>query len=180
MGTISVVIARFWWSFYPALCFFAFIGVRLLKKQSPGSVYDTLPPVLIATGVCIMYSATTKNDNYSDWNKQFWFGEALVIGIFLYNSLGIPELQRHRAVLAGVAGCSLLAALWLRGRFWNYALLLILIAVVAILVALAFPLMEILLEAIINEKLRKVGDKVRHHHQVLQQHYEQQARKENR
>lgn len=176
MGLVSVVIVRFWWSFYPALCFHGWIGfrvVRQLGRTTGGSVYDTLPPVLIATGLCVMYTAAT-----DDWNKQFWIGEALVISMFIYNSLALPELQKNRAVLLGIAIFSVLAALWFRGRFWNYVTVVGLIAVIAILVAVAFPIMELLLEAIINEKLRKVGDKVRHHHQVLQQHYEQ-LRKEN-
>ena len=181
MGLVSVVIVRYWWSFYPALCFHGWIGFRVIQQQltrntttSGSVVYDALlPPILLATGLCVMYTAAT-----DDWNKQFWIGEALVIGMFLYNSLGTPEWQKNRAVLAGIVVFSVLAALWFRGRFWNYVTAVGLIAVIAILVALAFPVMELLLEAIINEKLRKVGDKVRHHHQVLQQHYEQ-LKKEN-
>jgi hypothetical protein len=43
-----------------------------------------------------------------------------------------------------------------------------------VFVALAFPIMEMVLEAILNEKLQKVGDKVRAHHRVVQAYYEQQ------
>ena len=64
-----------------------------------------------------------------------------------------------------------LAALWFRGLFWNYVSIIILIAVLAFFVAVAFPVMELILEAILNEKLRKVGDKVRAHHAALDKYY---------
>jgi hypothetical protein len=35
--------------------------------------------------------------------------------------------------------------------------------------------MELVLESILNEKLKKVGEKVRHHHKVLKNHYEKQT-----
>jgi len=173
MGAVSVLVVRYWFLFYPALAFFAYIGFQILRKLSatPGSsVYDTIPPSLIATGLCVMYSAAG-----DEWNKQFWLGETIVIGMFVYNSLGIPELQRNVLVVLAVAVFAFLAALGLRGKFWNYAIVVGFVAVVALLVAVAFPMMEILLEAIINEKLKKVGDKVRHHHQILQKHYDQKA-----
>lgn len=173
MGAVSLLVVRYWFLFYPALALFAFIGFRIVQTLSStqgGSVYDTIPPTLLVTGVCVMYSAAG-----DEWNKQFWLGETIVIGVFVYNSLGIPELQRNIMVVLAVAVFALLAALGLRGKFWNYAIVVGFIAVFAIAVAIAFPIMELLLEAIINEKLKKVGDKVRHHHQILQKHYEQKA-----
>ena len=67
---------------------------------------------------------------------------------------------------------SALIALWFRGNVWNYCIVIVLIAIVALIVAMAFPIMELIVEAILNEKLRKVGEKVRHHHHVLQTYYE--------
>lgn len=108
------------------------------------------------------------------WNMQFWIGETMVIGMFLYNSLSFLPL-RNAMVSAAMLIFSLLAALFFRGNWWNYASVIGLIAFFAIIVALGFPIMELLLEAILNEKLKKVGDKVRHHHQILQHYYETKA-----
>ena len=48
----------------------------------------------------------------------------------------------------------------------------------ALFVAMVFPVMELVLEAVLNEKLRKVGDKVRAHHQVLERYYESKNRQQ--
>jgi hypothetical protein len=176
MGSVSVIIVRYRLTFYPALAFLAFVIFRIFHQQSRlpgGSLYDTVPPSLIATGIMIMHSSS-RSSNDQTWNKQFWIGEAIVIGIFLYNSLSILPL-RNVMVLTSMVVFSLLAALFFRGNWWNYVVVIGLIVFLAIIVALGFPIMELVLEAILNEKLKKVGDKVRHHHQILQSHYEQKA-----
>jgi hypothetical protein len=176
LGSVSVVIVRYRWTLYPALAFLAFIIFRIFQQQSRlsgGSLYDTLPPTLIATGLLLMHSALGDNET---WNKQFWIGESVVIGMFLYNSLSFLPLH-NALVLAALVAFSLLSALWFRGNWWNYAVFIGLIVLFAVIVALAFPIMELLFEAILNEKLKKVGDKVRHHHQILQNHYEKKARR---
>jgi hypothetical protein len=45
-------------------------------------------------------------------------------------------------------------------------------ALLALFVVLAFPIFEFILESILNEKLKKVGEKVRAHHALLEKHYE--------
>ena len=40
-----------------------------------------------------------------------------------------------------------------------------------LVVVIAFPIMEMLLETILNEKLRKVGDKIRAHQKQLETYY---------
>ena len=89
MGAVSVILVRYWLLLYPALAFLAYVFYGIFRQypQVPGgSIYDTLPPTLIATGLCVMYTAC--KDCEEGWNKQFWLGEALVIGMFSYNSLG--------------------------------------------------------------------------------------------
>ena len=44
-------------------------------------------------------------------------------------------------------------------------------AILTFFVAVAFPVMELILEAILNEKLKKVGDKVRAHHDAVERYY---------
>lgn len=174
LGSVSVIIVRFRLTLYPALAFLAFIIFRIVQQQTRvpgGSLYDTVPPALIATGAMLMNTAL---GDAGAWNLQFWVGETIVIAMFLYNSLSFFPLQ-NKIVLAALTFVSMLLALWFRGSWWNYAVVLGLLVFLALIVALGFPLMELVLEAILNEKLRKVGDKVRHHHQVLQAFYEKKA-----
>lgn len=70
-----------------------------------------------------------------------------------------------------MAAVSFLLTLWLRGNPWKYATLVGLEAFVAIVAALAFPVMEMILEQILNEKMRRVGEKVRAHSERLEAYY---------
>jgi hypothetical protein len=175
MGSVSVVIVRYRWTLYPALAFLAYNMYRIIQMQSRvagGSLYDTIPPTLIAAGLLIMSSSAMGADGA--WNSQFWIGEAIVIGMFLYNSLShLPIFNIFIGL--GLSVLSLLLALWFRGSIWNYGIVVVIIGIFAVLVALAFPIMELIIESILNEKLKKVGDKVRHHHQVFVAHYERRT-----
>ena len=93
------------------------------------------------------------------WTWTFWFGETLVMTLFLANSFE----KRSPALLALFTTISSLFALWLRGQFWRYATLLGFQGVIALLVVLAFPIMEMILEQIVEEKMKKVGEKIRAH-----------------
>lgn len=66
---------------------------------------------------------------------------------------------------------ALFLTLWLRGNAWKYATLVGLELFVAVVAALAFPIMEMILEQILNEKMRKVGEKVRAHSERLESYY---------
>jgi hypothetical protein len=146
----------------------------------PVSIYDTIPTTCIAIGLFLMHRAMTHhNTQLSDsktrvWTTQYWIGEALVIAMFIFNSFSGTSFLSFKPILvwSGIGVLSILMALWFRGNVWNYCIVLVIIAIVALLVAMAFPIMELIVEAILNEKLRKVGDKVRHHHQLIHAHYE--------
>lgn len=95
-------------------------------------------------------------------------GEILVVIMFTYNSL-----QHHNSpyLAMGVAFVAFLLTLWLRGNPWKYATVVALEALLALLAALAFPIMEMILEQILHDKLRRVGDKVRAHAERLEAYY---------
>ena len=141
---------------------------------------NALSPLVIAFGIFCMYrgrsfvadtssitdnaaigDSTTANletiTTYLDWTWTFWLGETIVMTSFITNSLE----QTPRPVLFICIVLSLLLSLWLRGRFWRYATLLGFEGVIALLVVLAFPIMEMILESIVEEKMRKVGEKIR-------------------
>lgn len=87
---------------------------------------------------------------------------------FTHNSLPPQSTPMFFIIILVVA---FILTLWLRGDLWKYLTLIILQICVAIVLALLFPIMEMLLEAILNEKLRKVGDKVRAHTKRMEAYY---------
>ena len=166
MGAVSVVVVRYRLTLFAALAFLGFVVFRIHSVAT--STMDYLSPFFIATGLGIMHQ---QSDEDAGW-FMYWIGESLVIGMFTYNSLAL----RSAPVLLGIAVFSMLAALWFRGKFWNYVIALGLEVFLAIFIAMAFPIMEMVLEAILNDKLKKVGDKVRAHHQHLERYYSSKER----
>lgn len=96
---------------------------------------------------------------YLEWSWTFWLGETTVMSSFLCNSFE----KQTRGIIVGFSIFSLLLSLWLRGKFWRYSTLLGLEAFVAMLIVIVFPIMEMILESIVEEKMRKVGEKIRAH-----------------
>jgi len=168
MGVVAVVFVNYRVTLYPALLFLTYICFQILSRAGmPGaSMYDVLPPLLIAAGLVLMHKGRTQD---GEWTYAFWVGEALVLGMFTYNSA--TAIPKNVLTVLALAIFSILAALWFRGNFWNYAIVIGMEAFMALFVAMAFPVMELILETILNEKLRKVGDKVRAHHKQLEAYY---------
>lgn len=120
----------------------------------------------IAGDTVVEAEATTTVVTYLDWSWTFWLGEALVMTMFLMNSF---DSKQPRAVIVAFVISSLLFSLWLRGRFWRYATILFFEAVIAALCVLVFPIMEMILESIVEDKMRKVGEKIRAHDQRMKE-----------
>lgn len=162
MAVTSLLVARYQWALLPGLAFLALIAYRI--HAAAAGTLEVLSPLAIGAGLIVM------NQSYhADGWFIFWVGESIVIGIFTFNSMA--GIQKTPPVYLGIAFFSVLAALWFRGKFWNYAIVLGLELFLAIFIAMAFPIMEMVLEAVLNDKLRRVGDKVRAHHQHLEQYY---------
>mmetsp|Transcript_9799 Transcript_9799/g.27740 ORF Transcript_9799/g.27740 Transcript_9799/m.27740 type:complete len:314 (-) Transcript_9799:159-1100(-) len=175
MGTISVIIVRYIWTLVPALGFLAFVAFRIYSSSAATSatlaLTDFTSPIVLGAGICIMYSSQNQ------W-AYFWVGESAVIGMFVYNSLS--TLEATKPLIIGIGVFSALAALWFRGKFWNYIIVISFEAFLAIFVAVAFPIMEMVLEAVVNEKLKKVGEKIRVHHQQLERYYAAKAKADSK
>ena len=178
LGAISVFLVCYRLAFYPMLLFLGYLAIQIATKANlrGGSVYesngqppemkDMLSPLGIAVGLILMHSG--RNETY-DWSWVFWMGESLLIMLFTLNSVEhIPRNAIAIGLLSVVAG---LIALWFRGKFWNYTIVIAFEAFMAIFVALAFPVMEMVLEAVLNEKLKKVGEKIRSHHRQVEAYY---------
>lgn len=133
-------------------------GRRFVIDVATTTVTETNNSV-VGDSTAAATAAETREPTYLDWSWTFWLGETIVMTSFVANSFE----KRPNLLLALVAVPSLLLSLWLRGRFWRYATLLGFEGVIALLVVLAFPVMEMILESIVEEKMRKVGEKIRTH-----------------
>eukprot|EP00429_Kryptoperidinium_foliaceum_P005275 CAMPEP_0176009548 /NCGR_PEP_ID=MMETSP0120_2-20121206/4307_1 /TAXON_ID=160619 /ORGANISM="Kryptoperidinium foliaceum, Strain CCMP 1326" /LENGTH=297 /DNA_ID=CAMNT_0017342347 /DNA_START=58 /DNA_END=948 /DNA_ORIENTATION=- len=155
MAFVSLLVARYLWTLLPAMLFLAVVAFKIYSVTGVGSV-EMLSPFIIGTGIILMYQSY----DAPGW-FLYWIGESMVIGMFSLNSLG--AVGKSTVAYMGVAVFAMLVALWFRGKFWNYAIVIGLEGFLAIFIAMAFPVMEMILEAILNDKLKKVGDKVRAH-----------------
>jgi hypothetical protein len=164
---VSVWVVRTKWLLVPALCFLGFLVVQMHRMPAYTPI-DMLSPVLLATGLLCMYQASSWNTVTKFW--MYWMGETLVITMFTLNSC--PPHLKSTAVTALITIGALLLALWFRGKFWNYALVIGLEFVLALFIAISFPIMEMVLEAVVTEKLKTVGDKVRAHHAAMERYYQ--------
>jgi curved DNA-binding protein CbpA len=185
MGFVSVFVARYRLLLMPAMAILAYVAYSI--RNSPAfSGRDFLSPFLIGTGLIIMYQASSGSWSYTvtesgkdgatttiNW-LLFWAGESMVIFMFTFNSMGLTQ-QQNILITAVVACFAIIAALWFRGKFWNYVIVIGLECFLALFIALSFPIFEMILEAILNDKLRKVGDKVRAQHVFMEKYYQQQC-----
>jgi hypothetical protein len=179
---------------FPTLVLLGWVAYQIIQRDNNhnnnnntalGATWkDLASPLIIGSGLILMYqtsvgswssssiTTTTKTTINTGW---YWVGESMVIFMFLYNSLAPPpsssSSNNTRMVVGGVAGGSMLAALWFRGKFWNYIIVLALEVFVALFIAMSFPIFEMILEAILNDKLKKVGDKVRAQHAYMERYY---------
>ena len=167
MAVVSLLVTRFIWTLVPALMFLAFIAYKIHSVAS--GTAEVTSPFIIGTGLIIMY----QSHGNPGW-FVFWIGETIVIAMFTLNSLGGMSTTMHKTLTLyiAVALFSGVAALWFRGKFWNDFTVIALELFVAVFIALAFPIMEMVLEAILNDKLKKVGDKVRAHHEHMERYYQ--------
>lgn len=180
MGAVSILLVHYRITLYPSLAFLSYISWTMLRRSrisgSGVTMQDAVPPILIAAGLAMMHTGTPRAPEIS-WTWRYLAGETLVIGMFTYNS--ITSVPRTPIFISGVMVAAFLLALWFRGNVWNYLTAVMMQVVLAIFVAMAFPVMELILEAILNDKLRKVGDKVREHHRKLQAYYQAKLDKQS-
>jgi len=161
MAAVSLVLVRYRWTLVPTLLFLLYIAVQMIREITNTTTnthgwVDLHSPLVLTTGVLLMHV-------YPDTWK-FAVGEGLVIFMFIANSLK----PTHMGIYAACGVVALLAAWWLRGSFWRYLYTLLAEGALIVLTAVAFPLMEMVVEAVLAEKLRKVGDKVRAHYHLVQ------------
>jgi len=169
MGLTAVILVRYRILLFPAVAFLVFVAYRVhfvtaLNATSRNSM-ETLSPLMIGVGLVLMYRGRSGK---LEWSQGFWIGEALVLTMFSFNS--VPA-QRTPAMGILFSAVSFLLTFWLGGKLWRYVTVLGVEALIAIMCALAFPIMELILEQIMMEKLKKVGAKIRLQNERYQAYY---------
>mmetsp|Transcript_7744 Transcript_7744/g.9674 ORF Transcript_7744/g.9674 Transcript_7744/m.9674 type:complete len:389 (+) Transcript_7744:99-1265(+) len=189
MAFVSLFITRFKYVTIPAVLFLLYTAFQINKARSSSSTdsslitkFDVSSPMIIATGLMLMYygrrtpaASDESSDNHHFWTWTFWCGEALVMAMFALNTIAGKENSALRPSLPlgiGFYVISTLICLWIRGKAWRYATLLGLEMGLALMAVMIFPIMEMILEEIMNEKLKKVGDKVRLYAKVMEERYQ--------
>eukprot|EP00536_Pseudo-nitzschia_multiseries_P010190 jgi/Psemu1/288950/fgenesh1_pg.304_\ len=180
LGALSLIISRYRLTLIPSLAFLAFIAYKVRSGPTVDHSFELMSPFVIGVGMIIMYQASSGSwssiDEDGTQSKNwilYWLGESLTIFMFTYNSMETkPSNPIH---VGGMLMFGVLAALWFRGKFWNYAIVLGLELLVAIVISLSFPIFEMILEAILKEKLKKVGEKVRSQHKLMERYYQLQS-----
>lgn len=179
MAITSVFVVRYKYLALIGILFLLYTAFQIKRASSsnPNIVtsFDILSPILIASGIALMYIGRGVEEcNY--WTKTFWIGEALVMTMFCLNTLVSKESSTLRPNLAlgiGIYIIFAMIALMLRGKGWRYLSLLGIEMIFALAAVLIFPIMEMILEEIMNEKLRKIGERVRLYNKHMEESYKQ-------
>jgi hypothetical protein len=181
LGAISLIASRYLLTLVPALAFLGFIFYKV-RSAPIDSKLELMSPWFIGIGMIIMYQASSGSWSTisSDGTRSiswllYWLGESITIFMFTYNSLESKPSFSNSLYLYAILVFGILSALWFRGRFWNYLIVIGLEVLFAIFIAVSFPVFEMILEAILNDKLKKVGDKIRAQHKIMERYYQQQG-----
>mmetsp|Transcript_15739 Transcript_15739/g.35879 ORF Transcript_15739/g.35879 Transcript_15739/m.35879 type:complete len:314 (+) Transcript_15739:3-944(+) len=181
LAVISVFVARYRLTLAPALAFMAYVAYTVRVESNETSIV-TMSPLVISIGVLIMYqassgswSAVSEDGVQSNHWLLYWLGESITIFAFTFNSVEEKPTFAEPLYLGGLVVFGILSALWFRGKFWNYAIVIGLEIFFSIFIAVSFPVFEMILEAILNDKLKKVGEKIRAQHKVMERYYQQRG-----
>jgi len=193
VAATTLIITRYKYLMYPAIIFLLYTSFQIFKARQtmgasgPVTLYDVISPIIISFGIFCMYfgqrmGGETDKDMDADsnsgvilsWSKTFWIGESVVMSMFCLNTLASREATTLRPSLPIGVGCYVvfsIIALFIRGKGWRYVALLGMEMGLALFAVLAFPIMEMILEEVMNEKLRKVGERVRAYSKIMNDNY---------
>jgi hypothetical protein len=76
MGTVSVLVCRYWWTLTPALLLLGFVCFRMYTTMSTikgSSILDLLSPCSIGLGLLLMFYGRSSSLGVS-WSYMFWVG----------------------------------------------------------------------------------------------------------
>lgn len=190
MAIASVYITQWKYTTIPVILFLLYTSLQIHRanKQlqnagspSPVAKFDIWSPILLSIGVFIMYFArsTAYSDTQGEWSKLFWTGEVLVMTMFCLNTLASNEASFLRPSLVLGIVCYIffgLIGLYIRGKGWRYLTFLAVELGCALVAVLVFPIMEMIMETLVDEKMKKVGERVRLYSKVMEENYQNQLK----
>lgn len=170
MTVASTIVARYKVFTIPAILFLLYTTYQIRNASTTHSeinTYDIASPTLVGVGVALMHLG--RGETYS-WSWTFWLGEVTVMTLFALNTLNQSESPLKPSILLGIGAfvAFTFLCLWIRGKFWRYCFLLGVEFVLALVAVIIFPIIEMLVEELMNEKIKKVGEKVRTLHKTMQ------------
>jgi len=188
MAIASVYITQWKYTTIPVILFLLYTALQIHRagksiqsagSPSPVAKFDILSPILLSVGVFIMYFAksTTYSETPGEWSKLFWTGEVLVMTMFCLNTVASKEISSFRPTLVLGIACYIffgLIGLYIRGKGWRYLTFLAVELGCALVAVLVFPIMEMIMETLVDEKMKKVGERVRLYSKVMEENYQNQ------
>jgi len=185
MGVVSTLITRYKYLLYPSILFFIYTSFRIFQaynlKPPVATKGDIVSPLFICMAMYCMYTGRNHVDgDGSWWTWKFGFGEITIMTIFILNSItqnGTAATRPSIVATIGFAVISMICCLVIRGKIFRYGMVLLMELGLALVVIVTFPMMEMLMEEIMKEKLKKVGEKVRAYTKTLE---EEMAKGRNR
>jgi hypothetical protein len=191
MAVTSVFVTRWKITSIPVILFLLFTALQIyragkkaenLGAQSPISTFDIASPILVAVGVFTMCFAksTVYSETPGEWSKLFWMGEVLIMTMFCLNTVASKEAGTTLRPTLGLGiGFYIffgLIALYIRGKGWRYITCLAIELGCALTAVLVFPIMEMIMDTLVDEKMRKVGERVRLYSKVMEDNYKKQLK----
>jgi hypothetical protein len=179
MAAASLYVTRWKYTTIPAILFLLYTTFQIYKARgltTPSgmiSTWDIASPLLISFGLLIMYFGRSDSEE-GPWTKTFWMGEAMVMTIFCLNTIASREESTLRPSLPLGMGLFVLfglIALYIRGKGWRYLGCLSIELGCALIAVIVFPMMEMVMETLMDEKLKKVGERVRLYSKVMEESY---------
>lgn len=177
MAVTSLFLVRYKYLALLGILFLTYTAFQIKRASTSNpkmiTTFDFVSPMLIAFGVILMYLGKGDAEN-NYWTKTFWLGEALIMTMFCLNTIAAKESSAVRPnFVIGIAAYIAFAAIALivRGKGWRYITILGMEMILSLAAILIFPIMEMILEEIMNEKMRKIGEKVRLYNQQMEESY---------
>ena len=165
-GSLTLVLSRYRIFLYPILllvfgtCLYAVFSIirasnRVTKLQeSRGRLLLSL----LGVGLYVMHRA-----GHEEWTIKFWMGESLVLLLLMINYSSDEVDERPLAMFIVSAILAPILTYIIGARFWRYSMIIGIELVIGLCALVIFPILEVMIEQIVNEKLQKVGEKVRAH-----------------
>lgn len=158
---VVVYVCRYKIFVIPLMLCVVFISIRSYKRNGNNILAILIPLVIIITLIFLNMGETNKN------SKCYWIAETTLQTVFTHNALPI-DYRNSKSFFVLLLFLSLFA-LYTKGNVYKYLKLIAVEFVFAIVVVIVFPLLELIVEEIVKDKMERVGIRVRDHLKRMEQ-----------